>query len=66
LKIVICLNTAWNLINFRSGLIRALVAKGYDVVAAAPPDAYVPRVLELGCRFVPLPMDNQGTHPEGN
>ena len=63
MKVVICLNTAWNLVNFRSGLIRALVAKGYDVVAVAPPDAYVPRVLELGCRFVPLPMDNQGTHP---
>jgi glycosyltransferase involved in cell wall biosynthesis len=63
MKVVICLNTAWNLVNFRSGLIRALVAKGYDVVAAAPPDAYVTRVVELGCRFVPLPMDNQGTHP---
>ena len=57
------MNSAWNLLNFRSGLIRALVAEGYVVVAVAPDDAYSARLSELGCRFVPLPMDNQGTHP---
>jgi len=62
-KVVIALNTAWNLLNFRSGLIRALVAAGYEVVAVAPPDEYAERLSVLGCRFVPLPMDNQGTHP---
>ena len=62
-KILISLNTAWNLFNFRAGLIRALVDKGYEVVAVAPPDEYVARVKALGCRFVPLPMDNKGTHP---
>lgn len=62
-KIAIALNTAWNLLNFRAGLIRALVAQGYEVVAVAPDDVYSARVSELGCRFVSLPMDNQGTHP---
>jgi glycosyltransferase involved in cell wall biosynthesis len=63
MKIMICLNTAWNLVNFRAGLIRALVAQGHEVVAVAPNDNYAPRLAEMGCRFVPLPMDNQGTHP---
>ena len=62
-KIVIALNTAWNLVNFRAGLIRSLVAQGYEVVALAPHDEYAPRLAALGCRFVALPMDNQGTHP---
>ncbi len=62
-KIVIALNTAWNLLNFRSGLIRAFQDAGYEVVAVAPPDEYVPHLSALGCRFVPLPMDNKGTHP---
>jgi glycosyltransferase involved in cell wall biosynthesis len=62
-KVIICLNTAWNLVNFRAGLIRALVAQGYEVVAVAPHDAYADRLAALGCRFVPLPMDNRGTHP---
>jgi len=62
-KVVIALNTAWNLVNFRAGLIRALVDYGYEVVAVAPPDEYASRLSALGCRFVPLPMDNKGTHP---
>src|SRR6266513_6542851 len=62
-KILISLNAAWNLFNFRAGLIRSLVAQGYEVVAAAPPDEYAPRLEKLGCRYVPLPMDNKGTHP---
>lgn len=62
-KVLIALNTAWNLVNFRSGLICALLDSGYEVVTVAPPDEYVPRLEALGCRFVPLPMDNNGTNP---
>jgi glycosyltransferase involved in cell wall biosynthesis len=39
------------------------VGHGYDVVAVAPPDEYASRLAGLGCRYVALPMDNQGTHP---
>lgn len=63
MKVIIVLNTAWNLVNFRAGLIRALVAEGHEVVAVAPQDEYAPRLAALGCRFVALPMDNKGTHP---
>ncbi len=62
-KVLICLNTAWNLFNFRSGLIKALVAHGYEVVAVAPPDEFVNQLSALGCRFVVLPMANGGTNP---
>ena len=62
-KVVIALNTAWNLLNFRAALIRALVAAGYEVIAVAPIDEYADRLSSLGCRFIPLPMDNKGTHP---
>lgn len=62
-RVVIALNTAWNLVNFRAGLIRSLVAAGYEVVAVAPPDEYVEHLKAMGCRYVPLSMDNKGTHP---
>lgn len=62
-KVIIALNTSWNLVNFRGGLISALVHEGYEVVAVAPVDDYSPRLLALGCRYVPIPMDNKGTHP---
>jgi glycosyltransferase involved in cell wall biosynthesis len=60
---MIALNTAWNLFNFRSGLIQSLVSHGYEVIAVAPADEYAPQLAALGCRFVPLPMDNKGTNP---
>lgn len=63
MKIVICLNTAWNLVNFRAGLIRALIAAGHEVVAVAPADKYSESLNALGCRFVPLHMENGGTNP---
>lgn len=62
-RVLICLNTAWNLVNFRAGLIRALVAHGYEVIAVAPRDAHADRLAALGARFVDLPMDNGGTNP---
>ena len=62
-KLVISSNTAWSLFNFRAGLIRALVSAGFEVVAVAPYDEYAPRLASLGCRYIPLPMDNKGTHP---
>jgi len=63
IKVMIALNSAWNLINFRSGLIKALVAQGYEVIAVAPFDEYALQLGVLGCRFIPLPMDNMGTNP---
>lgn len=58
-KIVIASNTVWSLVNFRSNMIRALLSLGYDVVAVAPPDKYLPKLQALGCRYHPLPMDRR-------
>ena len=49
--------------NFRSGLILKLVGSGFDVIAVSPQDGYCERLKPLGCRYVPLAMDNKGTHP---
>ncbi len=62
-KIMISVNTAWNVYNFRAGLIRALTSHGHQVVAVAPEDEYARRLPRLGCRFIDMPMDNNGTHP---
>jgi len=62
-KLMISINSSWNFVNFRAGLIRGLQGAGYEVVTVAPPDDHVPRLRELGCRYVPLEMDNKGTHP---
>ena len=62
-KIVLSINAAWNIANFRAGLVKALREAGYQVIAIAPPDVHVPRVLALGIRFIPLEMDSKGVNP---
>jgi glycosyltransferase involved in cell wall biosynthesis len=62
-KILINVNSAWNLLNFRAGLISELLSLGYEVVAVAPADEYVLKLELLGCRFVSIKMDNQGANP---
>ena len=62
-KVLIALNSAWNLLNFRSGLIKALLADGHQVVLAAPADEHVPTLLALGARFVDVQMNTHGINP---
>jgi len=56
-------NTSWYLFNFRASTIRALLAGGYRVVCLSPEDGYSTRLVELGCDWMPLPMDNKGSNP---
>lgn len=62
-KIVISVNTAWNIYNFRAGLVKALSRHGYDVMVMARHDDYAAQLASLGCRFKMLPMDKNGTSP---
>jgi glycosyltransferase involved in cell wall biosynthesis len=61
--IAISINASWNIFNFRAGLIRAFQAEGYRVVALSPPDAWAPRLAELGIEHLPLAMDGAGVSP---
>jgi glycosyltransferase involved in cell wall biosynthesis len=61
--IVISINSAWNIYNFRKDLILALQREGWTVVALAPEDDYSARLAELGVAFVPLPIDQRGISP---
>ena len=62
-KIVISINAAWNIVNFRLGLIRALREAGHEVIALAPPDRHGARLEAPGLPYVPLPMDKKGVSP---
>lgn len=62
-KVVLCVNTAWNIVNFRSGLVRALLSAGYEVVSVAPPDDHVDAVRALGTRYVEYEMSRKGCNP---
>lgn len=62
-RILLSINAAWNVVNFRAGLIRALVAAGHEVIVATPEDGSEKDIPALGARFVPLPMAAAGMSP---
>ena len=64
MRVALVINTSWNIWNFRASLVRALQSAGHEVLAIAPPDDYSARLeTELGCRYVPILMENKGTNP---
>jgi glycosyltransferase involved in cell wall biosynthesis len=63
MHIIATANASWNLFNFRRGVLTALLADGHAVTAVAPHDAYSDRLVALGCRYVPLKVDNKGLSP---
>lgn len=62
-RVILSVNTSWNIANFRAGLIAGLQDAGYEVTAVAPSDAHSERLTDLGCRFVPIAIDNKGANP---
>lgn len=59
-------NQAWNLVNYREGLIRALQDHGFKIMACAPADAASEaRLREWGARFTPIPLAAKSLSPIG-
>lgn len=63
LHMVLTVNAAWNIWNFRKPLVQALLDDGHRVTVLAPHDETVPLLEGLGCTFVPLEMERKGLNP---
>ena len=63
LHVLICVNAAWNVWNFRRSLVARLLADGHSVTVLAPPDEAASRLEAMGCRVLPLEMDVKGLNP---
>lgn len=63
MRILITVNAAWNVLNFRRPLLDAFLAEGHRVTVLAPLDDSVSALERLGVRVVPLAMDVQGLNP---
>jgi glycosyltransferase involved in cell wall biosynthesis len=63
-KVVIAANSAWNVVNFRAGLIRGLRVAGYDPVVIAPDDeASGQRMAALDVEHNPIRIARSGMNP---
>ena len=61
--VVLSVNASWNIVNFRTELIRALQRRGFEVVALAPEDAHSGRLAAMGVPFHPIRIDSQSVSP---
>ncbi len=65
MKIAIVANTAWNILNFRLGLILFLESRGYTVVYVAPYDDAVEKIASrTTAKYIPLKkLSRKGYNP---
>jgi len=62
-KVFVTSNVCWSLYNFRRNLLIELVNLGYEVTVYAKEDDYTERLVSLGCKFIPLPIQPSGLNP---
>lgn len=62
-KIVLFANTDWYLYNFRRSLAQSLRNSGHELLLVSPPGPYGERLLEMGFRWTPAPMERRSLNP---
>lgn len=63
MKVLFCVNAAWNIWNFRRPLVEVLLADGHEVAILAPRDDTVPKLEGIGCVVYHLKMNAKGLNP---
>ena len=62
-KALLLINSSSGLYDFRGGLIKRLVAEGYDVLCGVPDDLCVKELRGLGARVVRTDINRRGMNP---
>lgn len=63
MKILISINTTWNIYNFRLDLIKSLLSAGHEVIALAPKDNYVSNLEDCGIKCYNIKLNAKSTNP---
>lgn len=63
MKVLILANFGMGLYNFRKELIEELIDHKYEVYVSLPNDEYIPKLQELGCKFIDTTVSRRGTNP---
>ena len=63
-RVVLAANSSWNIVNFRTGLIRRLKAEGYEPVVLAPSDRVAEeRMRDLEVERIGIDIERSGLNP---
>lgn len=63
MKILLFANSDWYLYNFRRALAKTLRERGYEVILVSPRGPYGERLVALGFRWIPVPMERRSLNP---
>jgi glycosyltransferase involved in cell wall biosynthesis len=63
MKILVLANFGMGLYNFRKELLVELIKQNHEVYISLPNDEYVPKLEDLGCKFIDTPVSRRGTNP---
>ena len=61
--ITLSANTSWYLYNFRKSTITRFIEEGYKVICISPKDEHTNNLINLGCEWFNLKMNNKGSNP---
>lgn len=62
-KVLFMVNRDFVLYNFRLELVECLLHNKYDVYICLPYGEKVDKMIDMGCNFIPVEIDNRGTNP---
>lgn len=62
-KVAFVANSSWYIYNLRIGVIRALQDQGIQITTIAPVDDYTLNLINEGCEFIPIQVNNRGVNP---
>jgi glycosyltransferase involved in cell wall biosynthesis len=63
MKVLVLANFGMGLYNFRKELLEELIKQNHEVFISLPNDEYVPKLIDIGCKFVNTPLERRGTNP---
>lgn len=63
MKILVLANFGMGLYNFRRELLEELIKQQHEVYISLPSDDYVPKLEEIGCKFIDTQIERRGTNP---
>ena len=62
-KLVLVVNTAWCMFNFRHGLLSRLIHDGYQLTIISAPDEFSDKLRDMGCEVIDVSIAAKGINP---
>jgi glycosyltransferase involved in cell wall biosynthesis len=63
MKILVLANFGMGLYKFRKELLQEFINQRHEVYISLPNDEYVPKLEDIGCRYIETTLDRRGTNP---